>query len=315
MGQMLAAVLIAVAMLSLLAPPAEATFPGRNGDLLIAESTDLHGGPWGTSTLLRIAPDTGAVRRVPVCAMPLSSSGFPGPECFGVGPPAASPDGGSVAFAAADVVNHDPYFGGVTYSLRVLSLATGEVRYVPLAGRAVPYAPIVRWRPDLDFVVVAPRRRVLLAGPDGSDRGRLVAKASAPDVSSSGRLAFVRHRNVHVLKADGTARRLTRKGGDQPSWSPRGKSIAFTRKGWVYTVPAGGGRVRRVTRGFNPVWSPDGKQIAFFRTVPSALNFGRGVTFLHVLDRRSGRVRRVTSDWYVVEDDIPPNGLDWQVAR
>jgi Tol biopolymer transport system component len=118
-----------------------------------------------------------------------------------------------------------------------------------------------------------------------------------------------------VLEAKGTARRLTRKGGEQPSWSPRGRSIAFVRKGWVYSVPARGGPVRRLTRGFHPVWSPDGRQIAFFRTVPSALNFGRGVTFLHVLDRRSGHVRRVTSEWYLVEDDIPPTGLDWQVAR
>jgi Tol biopolymer transport system component len=220
-----------------------------------------------------------------------------------------------VAVAAADVVNHDPYFGGVTYSLRVLSLTTGEVSAVPLRGRGRPPAFVVRWTPDLDFVVTATRHRALLTAPNGADRGTLASNASAPDVSSRGRLAFVRRGNVYVLEAKGTARRLTRKGGEQPSWSPRGRSIAFVRKGWVYSVPARGGPVRRLTRGFHPVWSPDGRQIAFFRTVPSALNFGRGVTFVHVLDRRSGHVRRVTSEWYLVEDDIPPTGLDWQVAR
>jgi hypothetical protein len=311
---MLAAVLIALAVLSAFAPAAEATFPGRNGDLLVTERSRSHG-PWDSSTLLRIAPDTGAVTRTPICAFPQSPN-FPAPECRYTGPPASSADGSYVAFTAADVVNHDPYFGGVTWSLRVLSLATGELTLVPLTERALPYESIVRWTPDRDFVVLATHRRALLAGPDGADRGVLVSNASAPDVSSSGRVAFVRRGNVHLLKRDGTARRLTRRGGDdQPSWSPHGRLIAFTRKGRVYTVPARGGRVRRVTRGFNPVWSPDGRQIAFFRAVPSALNFGRDVTFLHVIDRRTGRVRRVTSQWFVFNDDIPPNGLDWQAAR
>jgi WD40-like Beta Propeller Repeat len=311
---MLAAVLIALVMLSVLAAPAEATFPGRNGDLLVTESTDLHAGPWGSSTLLRVAPDAGAVTRIPICAMPMTS-GFPGPECFSVGPPAASPDGGSVAVAAADVVDHDPYFGGVTYSLRLLSLPTSEVSSVPLPGRALPYAPVVRWTPDLDFVVTATHRRALLTGPDGADRGTLASNASAPDVSSSGRLAFVRHGNVYLLKPDGTARRLTRKGGGQPSWSPHGKSIAFTRKGQVYTVRARGGPARRLTRGFHPVWSPDGKLIAFFRAIPDPEYFGEDTTYLFVLNRRTGHVRRVSSHVMAVPDDIPPNGLDWQVAR
>lgn len=115
-----------------------------------------------------------------------------------------------------------------------------------------------------------------------------------------------------ALRAD---RALTRKGGDQPSWSPHGRLIAFTRKGYVWTVPAAGGRERRLTRGFNPVWSPDGRQIAFFRAVPDPAYFGEDTTYLFAMDRRTGRVRRVSSHVMAVPDDVPPNGLDWQVAR
>ena len=75
--------------------------------------------------------------------------------------------------------------------------------------------------------------------------------------------------------------------------------------------------MRRLTRGFNPVWSPDGKQIAFFRTDPSRDYFGDDVTYLYVLNRRTGRVRRVSSQAMALEgaNDSATDGIDWQPAR
>ena len=60
---------------------------------------------------------------------------------------------------------------------------------------------------------------------------------------------------------------------DSPLWmrypaiSPDGKTIAFTFKGDIYTVPVEGGRATALTTNNSydtqPVWSPDGQQIAF----------------------------------------------------
>jgi Tol biopolymer transport system component len=82
-------------------------------------------------------------------------------------------------------------------------------------------------------------------------------------------------------------------------------------------VPAGRGPRRRLTRGFHPAWSPDGRQVAFFRTYASRRYDGDDVTYLYVLNRRTGRVRRVSSMLMALEgaNDYATAGLDWQVAR
>ena len=47
-----------------------------------------------------------------------------------------------------------------------------------------------------------------------------------------------------------------------PSISPDGKTIAFSYKGDIYTVPAAGGKATAITTNpaydANPIWSPDG---------------------------------------------------------
>ena len=53
----------------------------------------------------------------------------------------------------------------------------------------------------------------------------------------------------------------------KPAISPDGKTIAFSYKGELFTVPATGGAAFQLTSNqsydSNPVWTPDGKRIVF----------------------------------------------------
>lgn len=74
--------------------------------------------------------------------------------------------------------------------------------------------------------------------------------------------------------------------------SPDGKTVAFTYKGDIYTVPTAGGRARQLTsnRSYDtrPVWSPDGSRIVF------ASN-REGSQDLYIVDAGGGTPRRLTT--------------------
>lgn len=85
---------------------------------------------------------------------------------------------------------------------------------------------------------------------------------------------------------------------DSPLWlrnpaiSPDGKTIAFTYKGDIYTVPAAGGAARQLTTDpaydTRPVWSPDGQLIAFSST-------RHGSADIFVVPATGGTPRRLTT--------------------
>lgn len=74
--------------------------------------------------------------------------------------------------------------------------------------------------------------------------------------------------------------------------SPDGKTIAFTYKGSVYTVPATGGRATQLTSAAwydtTPLWSPDGTRIAF-------VSMRDGSQDLFVVPASGGTPERVTT--------------------
>ena len=74
--------------------------------------------------------------------------------------------------------------------------------------------------------------------------------------------------NIYTIKPDGTdlVQLTTDDESIEPAWSPNGRRIAFSRRGFIFVMTAQGKWPRKVARlghSYQPAWSPNGKQIAF----------------------------------------------------
>jgi len=85
-----------------------------------------------------------------------------------------------------------------------------------------------------------------------------------------------------------------------PVWSPDGTWVAFSMRGDIWKVPAGGGEAIALTHGpayhFEPAWSPDGSRIALSMDIDGNLDIG-------VVGANGGDVERLTTDRRV---DVEP---------
>jgi dipeptidyl aminopeptidase/acylaminoacyl peptidase len=118
-----------------------------------------------------------------------------------------------------------------------------------------------------------------------------------------------RRRHVYVVPADGSAEPKQITDGDfedsHPTWSPDGKSIAFSSArgehwdidlvGDIYVVPAEGGEPKRLTPGdsnhYAASYSPDGKLLAV-KWDPGGFDFPRHPQ-IAVVDAETGENRRI----------------------
>lgn len=150
-------------------------------------------------------------------------------------------------------------------------------------------------------------RRLVAAALAAIGVACLTAGASAGGAPArNGRIAFEHigesgPGRIYSMTAAGTRLRLLTPGGRassrSPSYSPRGRRIAFVRsfkQSDLWTMHVDGTHERRLTKTtgvdeVDPGWSPDGKQIVFAVTRPASL---RGIWVIGV---RGGNSRQLTS--------------------
>jgi Tol biopolymer transport system component len=150
----------------------------------------------------------------------------------------------------------------------VKDLATGQVRDLG-AG----WSP--SWSPDGSRLVAVSTRSLVLVDADSGSRhvvarGQFRSVGLSPDGATL--VGTLGKELVTLPVTGGTPRRLGIQGND-PAWSPDGRTIAYSAGGIWVVAPDGSGR-RQLTaldrdpndfldEDVQPAWSPDGGSIAF----------------------------------------------------
>lgn len=179
-----------------------------------------------------------------------------------------SPDGRRIAFATS------PFGGEDIYAINADGTGLVNLTNTPGTMEATP-----QWSPDGSRIAFFKEDGIYLMNSDGSSVRKLVIGAALWDWSpDGGKIAFLRDRDIHLINVDGTGERNLTNNPENfkqapPSWSPDGRTIAFTASPpnlfWteIYVMNPDGTGQRRLTNNEgnddNPLWSPSSKQIAF----------------------------------------------------
>lgn len=258
-GVALVAALLAVS--AVLAPPARAAFPGRNGAIATVQEdgcsfTDGSCDSSPNSILSFVSPT-----RVKIHSTSLAGA---------AGLPRWSPDGRTLALSESfdSFPSPQPPPGVFLFTDADLSTRSQPAPGRRIAGTETDKDPA--WSPDGLRLAVTRGTTLVTLDRDGGDRRTITAPASQPAWSARNAIAFRRGRDLYTVRPDGTSlRRLTFHGGARPSWAPSGRSLAFERNQSLYVIRADGtGRHKISSSATSPIWSPDGRYLAFLRQNP-----------------------------------------------
>jgi Calcineurin-like phosphoesterase/WD40-like Beta Propeller Repeat len=265
-----------IALATMVAPPAQAAFAGRNGLV-------TYDGRWSGLGLISLRKPNGTkLRQIRVPGQPVD--------------PTFSPLGRRIAFTT----------NGQIWAMYADGTGQRQVTAGPLPASSPAWSPNGE---QLAFVGGATGTKdIYRIAADGTGLERLTrtpADDDHPAWSVGNRIAFVRRTprrggDIRTMGPNGrTSRPLTysRADDEYPSWSPDGHWVAFTRgtarRRDVYVIRRDRTHLERLTRLkqaiSSPAWSPDGRWLAF-----SMGRAGHRALYRVRVDGR-GKPRRVAS--------------------
>jgi dipeptidyl aminopeptidase/acylaminoacyl peptidase len=259
---------LALAILGVVVPPAQATFPGRNGAIAFAQNTgsgEPEGPPFvGHARLATSFPQSPNQRILVDCE--LTDDVPTGGDCRvrHFSSPSYSADGSRLVFDAFERIGAIGADGSGLTLLPGVTADDGDPAFAPGGRRIVFTGSNDRGTRD-----------VYVRSVGGGPARLIIRDAGEPAWSSRDEIAYVRSGNVYVARPDGSHRRWVTS-GVSPDWSPDGRRLLIIRPlptlvfdaplGYMYVVGARGRGLRRVSRegsASDPVWSPDGRSFAY----------------------------------------------------
>jgi hypothetical protein len=262
----LARIVVAVVVLVVVAPPAQAAFPGRNGAIGFAVRSNSGDAPPVVEQVALSAKRLtgGNARSLVRCEL---TDGAPsGGDCTGrdYRSPSYSADGSRLVFDTGSRIGVMPAGGDAITLLPAVTPDDGDPTFSPDGTRIVFTGTNDRGTTD-----------VYVRSAGGGPARLIVLDAGEPAWSSRNVIAYVRSGNVYVARPNGSHRRWVTS-GVSPDWAPSGRRLVLIRPlprltfdapiGRMYTVGVRGGGLRRVggpTDALHPIWSPNGRWIAF----------------------------------------------------
>lgn len=134
------------------------------------------------------------------------------------------------------------------------------------------------WSPDGNTIAFVNGGNLWVMNSDGSGQALLTSAAISPEWSASGaQIAFVRGGDIWIMNSDGSGQGALTSGGmdGDPSWSPEGTTLAFTRHrvvglAQIWAISPDGTGEEQLSplsgQGYQePSWSPRGDQLAFVK--------------------------------------------------
>jgi Tol biopolymer transport system component len=311
MNPRIAAVLVTVlGVCSALAPAsAQATFPGRNGAIIVTLNDFQHHKHGDSNTVIRAVSPTGGKPRTLLNCLQYAGS------CPGqVLRPDISSDGQTIAFSGVYVTDTETFQS----QLVLMSTRSTKLTRVPFTTHdSTESDDYPAWFPGSSELAFAVRFATGPAGlftenTHGGARHKVSACAcSAATVSPRGATLLAdRGRALWMMGTDGSQPHVFAADAQQGSWAPNARHIAFATRGArsdiVVEKASGGGRRIVVKTGTQPVFSPNGKLIAFERNVGDRRH---GVTEILTVPVSGGKGTRVMS---VPRATIGVGGFDWR---